>query len=59
MARPASQRTERTTDMKRKKTTFRWMAARREIVTFFRRSSPQRARAVFPHPDMIEIGLTA
>ncbi len=45
--------------MKRKKTTFRWMTARREVVTFFRRASPRRARAVFPHPDIIEIGLTA
>lgn len=45
--------------MKRKKTTFRWMSARREVVTFFRKASPQRARAVFPYPDAVVLGLTA
>lgn len=45
--------------MKRKKTTFRWMAARREVATFFRRASPERARAVFPHPETAVLGLTA
>lgn len=44
--------------MKRKKILFRWMSARREVVTFFRRSSPSKVRAVFPYPDMVVLGLT-
>lgn len=45
--------------MKRKKTTFRWMTARREVVTFFRKAGPEKARAVFPHPETVVLGLTA